>query len=344
MGKPFAGLLCWGTLISAVAFCDLAGAQSPRVTEREVSFRNGEVELHGTLLLPAAESPVPAIVFLHGSGPATREGARSYAEQFARLGVGSLFFDKRGAGTSGGSWTTASLDDLVGDALAAVELLRGVAAVDRQRIGFWGVSQAGWVAPRAAARSTDVAFMILVSGGGATPLESERYSWEQEFDKAELPVADRAEARSVLDLYFDYLATGVGRDSLVARLDALRSGPLRELAEALDRILPSVENQPNWSWVATYDPAVDLAQVRCPVLLLFGDRDREHPTEFAVTRWRQGLARAANDRATVVVFPGAGHGIRMRDGHTGPGRAPLADGYAEIQLGWLWSHVVARRD
>lgn len=328
----------------ALALCGAAGAQPARWAEREVSFRNGAVELRGTLLLPVATAPAPAVVFLHGSGPATRDGARGHAEQFAELGVASLRFDKRGSGASGGSWTSASLDDLAGDALAAIELLKTVAEVDPRRLGFWGVSQAGWVAPRAAARSDDVAFLIVVSGGGASPLASERYSWKREFEKAGLSAAESAEAWSVLDLYFDYLATGTGRLEIVTRLDGLRAGRLRELAEVVERVLPSEENRPNWSWVATYDPATDLAKLRCPVLLLFGERDDEHPTALAVPRWREGLAQAANDGATIVVFPGADHGIRIREGHTGPGRAPRADGYDELQLGWLWRHVVARRD
>jgi hypothetical protein len=42
-----------------------------------------------------------------------------------------------------------------------------------------------------------------------------------------------------------------------------------------------------------------------------------------------------------MVFAGAGHGIRMREGHDGGGRAPFAEGYGEVQLGWLWRHVLA---
>jgi S-formylglutathione hydrolase len=82
--------------------------------EREVSFRNGSVELRGTLLVPDGEGPMPAIVFLHGSGPQTRGGFRTYAVEFARLGIASLYFDKRGSGESGGSWVNSSMEDLVG--------------------------------------------------------------------------------------------------------------------------------------------------------------------------------------------------------------------------------------
>jgi pimeloyl-ACP methyl ester carboxylesterase len=324
-----------------------AKSQALQFTEREVTFRNGSVELRGTLMVPAVEGRHPAVVFLHGSGPATRAGARPYAEEFARLGVASLFFDKRGSGESGGSWTTSSLDDLARDALAAVAHLKNEAGIDPERIGFWGVSQAAWVATLAASRSQDIAFIILISGGGATPRESEIFSYQQAFERAGLSEAERTEAFSVLDDYFRYLTTGEGRSALLARLESARESRWYPLAR-LDRILPSEQNRSNWSWVATWDPAPHIENLKQPILLMFGDSDTDQPTATAVARWREGLAKAGNDKVTLVVFPGAGHGIPIRTGtaggdHTGGGRAPFADGYAEVMLGWLWRHVVNAR-
>lgn len=319
-----------------------SASQARRFTEQEVVFRNGSVELHGTLLLPALPRPAPAVIFLHGSGPHPRAGFRSHAEEFARLGIASLFFDKRGSGESSGSWTTASLQDLAADALAAVDCLKMQQGIDSKRIGFWGISQAGWVAPLAASKSHEIAFMILISGGGASPRESEMFSYDREFERAGLSETERARATEVLNAYFDHLGTGQQRGELVASLSALRPGKLAPLADQLDRILPSEENRPNWSWVATYDPARDIESITVPVLLMFGDRDTNHPTALAAERWRLGMEKTDNDRLTLVTFPGAGHGIRMRDGHTGGGPAPFADGYWDVQLGWLWRVVLAR--
>ncbi len=332
-------------LFLAVSVGNRAAAQAPSFTQREVTFHNRSVELHGTLMLPASQGRFPAVVFLHGSGPTTRQGARSYAEEFARLGVASVFFDKRGSGSSTGSWITASLDDLVEDALAAVQFAKTDEHIDPARIGFWGVSQAGWIATVAAARSQDVAFMILISGGGASPRESEMFSYRQAFDQLRLSEAEKAVGFEVVDQYFHYLATGDSRPALAARLKELetnRESKLHLLGEQLDQILPSLENRPQWKWVANYDPGPDTAKVKCPVLLLFGDRDSDHPTELAVKGWREGLAKAGNHDVTLMIFPGAGHGIRMREGFSGPGRPPFADGYKEVMLGWLWHHVVEK--
>ena len=325
----------------SLSACSTGAARSAaNVAERDVSFSNGEVELKGTLVRPVGEGPFPAIVFLHGSGPATREGALRYAREFARLGVAGLAFDKRGAGESGGSWLTSSLQDLADDALAAVSFLKEQDAIDAERIGLWGVSQAAWVAPVAASRSDDIAFMMLISGGGATPRESEMFSYRHQFERAGLSAVEADRAGSILNDYFDFLATGDGRPALEARLDSIRSTRLAPLADEIDGIMVSDENRPNWAWVASHDPAEHIGSVRVPVLLLFGDRDTEHPTELAIERWRQGLARAGNDDVTIRRFREAGHGIRMRNGHRSGGRAPFADGYMEAQLEWLRQHVL----
>lgn len=218
--------------------------------------------------------------------------------------------------------------------------LRKTEGIDPNRIGFWGVSQAGWVAPLAASKSKTIAFMILISGGGATPRESEQFSYEKAFEHAGLSGTEKAEAFKVLDVYFDYLATGEGRPDLISRLEGLGDSSLEPLAEQLRRIVPSEANRPNWSWVADYDPALHIEQMKMPVLLMFGDRDTDHPTEIAVERWREGLAKAGNGNVAIMIFPGAGHGIRMREGHTGRGNAPFAEGYEDAMREWLKNTVV----
>lgn len=330
-------LLC-PTLLLAAATSIFAGESA--IVERDITFRSGDVELAGTMITPRSRNPVPGIVFLHGSGPHTREGFRAYAEEFARLGIASLFFDKRGSGESGGSWTSSSIDDLAADALAAVAWLKARNEIDPDRIGFWGISQAGWVGPLAAANSEDVAFMIVISGGGASPRESEMSSWKDELEGAGLSSTETLRATEILERYFDYLATGSGRSELLARLAEIRGTALSPLADRLERILPSEENRPNWSWVGSYDPTPDIAALDIPLLLLFGDRDQAHPSDLAIARWRSALAQN-RAKTTIVSFPGAGHGIRMRAGHTGEGPAPFADGYREVQLGWLWLHAVS---
>ena len=305
---------------------------------RDVQFENGDVTLKGSLYLPAGDAQAPGLVFLHGSGPVTRAGARPYAQEYARLGFASLIFDKRGAGESGGSWVTSSLEDLAADALAAVNFMQTHPRVAPDQIGFWGVSQAGWVAPLAASQSDDIAFMVLISGGGVSPEVSERYSYAREFSHAGLSDDEIRDANAHLDLYFEYLASGKDRQKLIDALTAAQTSNWYPHAQLL-RILPSDENRPNWAWVSTWDPMPHIQKLTMPVLLLFGALDTDQPTDLAVKAWTEGLSRAGNERFSIVVFPNAAHGIRV--GHHGSGgeRPPFADGYHEVMLGWLWRLV-----
>ena len=307
--------------------------------EEEVQFKNQDVTLSGTFLSPKSSGKLPAIVFLHGSGPMTRKGFKQYAEEFAKLGFASLFYDKRGTGSSEGSWITSSLDDLALDAVSAIDFLKAQDNIDAQRIGFWGISQGGWVASAAVTKSPDINFMIIVSGGGATPRESEIFSYNKQFDHIGLTDNDRKEALILIDRYFDYLAGKTEKPIFDQILDKVNNEQLEFLKKQLKGITPSEANRKNWAWVAEYDPLPDIQKINGSVLLLFGDQDDDQPTNIAVDRWRKGLT--GSKQTTINIFPGAGHGIRLAS-HPGSQyqRAPFADGYMELQLGWLWKHVI----
>jgi pimeloyl-ACP methyl ester carboxylesterase len=143
--------------------------------EEEVTFRNGEITLAGTLTLPNSAARHPAVVMLQGSGPLNRDeevfGMKPFviiADHFARNGIAVLRYDSRGVGGSTGAAFEYTLSDVAGDALAAFGLLKARSDVDPHRIGLCGHSQGGIVAPMCDARSEDVAFIICVAGMGNT--------------------------------------------------------------------------------------------------------------------------------------------------------------------------------
>src|SRR5207247_9000992 len=63
------------------------------------------------------------------------------------------------------------------DALLAAEVLAGmpdwavVGRVAPTRLGFWGISKGGWIAPLATAAKPAPAFLVAVSAAGGTPGE-----------------------------------------------------------------------------------------------------------------------------------------------------------------------------
>ncbi|MBK9055098.1 MAG: alpha/beta hydrolase [Chloroflexi bacterium] len=144
-------------------------------SEEEVTFTNGDVTLAGTLLIPEGPGPHPAAVMIHGSDPARRTSGfyRAWADWLVHQGLAVLLYDKRGVGDSTGHYaefaSDTNLDNLAGDALAGVQMLKTRPEIDPARIGIQGPSQAGWVGPRAAAQSPDVAFMVMLVGPTVSP-------------------------------------------------------------------------------------------------------------------------------------------------------------------------------
>ena len=257
--------------------CNAALAQSPQASQRDVTFRSDSILLGGTVVSPAGAGRHPAIVFAHSSGPLTRDGTVEYARMFAQIGFVGLAYDKRGTGQSSGSWTAASPNDLTADALAAIALLKAQPNVDTTRIGIWGVSQAGWPAVRAAARSKDVAFLVLTSAGGVAPRESELYAYRSHFARLGTRADTVATAMTTLTMYFDYLDTGRGRVALDAAVERAASAPWnREIR--LHEKMPSEGARASWQWLGSSAPE-PIDSVRVPVLLMFGERDHEFPTK-----------------------------------------------------------------
>ena len=109
-------------------------AKPPSFTQEEVSFRNGDVILSGTLLLPLTGGPRPAVVFLHGAGSEGRYASRFLAEHLANHGIAALIYDKRGVDNSTGDWKVSDFNDLASDAIAGIELLKHNSKINAKKI------------------------------------------------------------------------------------------------------------------------------------------------------------------------------------------------------------------
>ena len=297
-----------------IAFLAWILPQAASTTGADLRIATGGVELAATLTLPAGPGPHPAIVLLAGSGPSTRQSLRKFSDHFNSVGFATLVYDKRGSGQSTGSWTTASFDDNVADAQAAIAILMADTRIDRRRIGVWGVSQAGWFVPALTVRAPDLAFAIVLTGGGATPRDVEMFMHEASLDAAGVTPAQRDQARRLLTAYFAWLGTGVDRAGVV-QLMTLAKPESWYRAIALDGVMPSDANRPRWEWVAKYDPMPFIEQMKLPTLVVLGTADQMGSTPLAAERWRSGLDRAGNRRASVVVIDGMGHAATIGSSH-----------------------------
>ena len=127
-------------------------------------LENEGQKIFGVLHRPKTEKDVPCVVIMHGFASSKHGTNRSHvilSEKLAEHGVASLRFDFRGAGDSEGCLSQISLEDMVGDALAALEHTKELDGIDSEKIGIFGSSLGGAIAMLASERFGNVAAMAL---------------------------------------------------------------------------------------------------------------------------------------------------------------------------------------
>jgi pimeloyl-ACP methyl ester carboxylesterase len=305
-----------------------------------VRFKNGEVVLAGTLTFPAAEGPHPAVILIHGSGPQPRDHAvlKWIADYFVLNGLAVLAYDKRGVGESTGSWNDATIEDLAKDALAGLAYLKSRPEIQPEKIGLWGISQGGWISTLAAARSSDVAFIIIVSGAGVSITQQDVDRIELTLRMAGFPESEVQAAVAYQRLFYDALDGKAGWEELEASMERSRQAPWAGYVTRPASKERFVLRAPIVRRFFAYDPASDLERVSCPVLALFGGRDIIVPPDRNIAPMEQGLKRGGNADYTIKVFPTGDHVLQetptgaMRDG---PFLKELVPGYLETMRAWL---------
>jgi len=148
----------------------LTGPELSSLRYTEVQFQNGDLALAGMLFVPEGEGPFPVAVIIHGSGTSRRTNKwyLSVTEHLQQNGIVVLLPDKRGSEKSEGNWVGADFETLAEDTMAAVEYIRKQELFPHTGIGLVGMSQGGWIAPVAASRDKDVAFVVSMSGTSVT--------------------------------------------------------------------------------------------------------------------------------------------------------------------------------
>ena len=143
---------------------------------KEIAFLNEAANacFAGTLVYPEGYKEgdkVPVLIMVTGSGAENRDEEvfdhkpfLVIADYLARHGVASLRFDDRGVGKSTGSMEGATTKDFAEDALAGIEMLRGLKQFSK--VGVLGHSEGGSVAFMLGAKQK-VDFIISMAGVGA---------------------------------------------------------------------------------------------------------------------------------------------------------------------------------
>ncbi len=353
-------------LLAAFAFAQGTHADAAP-TSVEVTFTSGDIDLVGTLTLPAGPGPHPALVTITGSGPQDRDNAHPsipdyrpfawLAEHLQELGVAVLRFDERGVGESGGTFEGATSGEFAVDVEAALAYLRERPEIDADRLGLVGHSEGSMIAGMIAARDPGLSFVISLAGASVdgftlmrnqianlafTQAPSEEFAEhvvEMEIRAMELTLAEEwgeleEHLHASYQVQFEMLPEE-GRPP---------ADQIEPLARQTAQQAAARYQDPWFRFFLHYDPAQDWERVRVPVLAVFAENDLQVDPELNREPLREAFERAGNEAATIVTLERANH--LFLESETGDAleyaelEMAFAPGFLDIVTLWLDERVI----
>jgi pimeloyl-ACP methyl ester carboxylesterase len=301
--------------------------------EEDVTFVNREanIELAGTLTWPKEEHSCPAVILIPGVGAHDRDyfilGHRPFlvlSDYLTRRGIAVLRFDERGVGASKGDRSQATSEDYARDVMAGIDFLKTRKEINPHLIGLIGHSEGGTIASLAAAKSPDVAYIVMMGSPGLPGVEY-NYQYEESMGRAlglseEAIAAKRAFQERVLNVVLHEKDYAVAEEKL-RRIYQEFDPNITDIQEnaAVKRLL-----SPWFRFNVTHDPSATLRAVRCPVLAITGEKDVHVPPDGNMEAIRHALEARSNRNYRVEELPGLNHFFQTAE--TG---APLEYGKIE---------------
>ena len=260
--------------------------------EEDITLHTPTGDIHGKLMLPDDSTlPSPVVLIIAGSGPTDMNGntigARMtnnsllyLAQELAANGIASVRYDKRGIGKStaaGAKEADLRFDHYIDDAAMWADKLAGD---DRfSKVCIAGHSEGSLIGMVAAKRSKAVRGYISIAGCGSPAYEILEKQLQGQ------PVQIQEESAAICK--------------------ELREGRTVEQVPFYLSALYRQSVQPYLiSWFA-YNPAVEIAKLDIPVLILQGDKDIQVSTEEA------GKLHAAQPSATLHIIKDINHVLKQ---------------------------------
>ena len=341
-------VLRWGggqaTCQSAPDLWHVAATQS---ISEEIQFTNGAAHLKGTVYLPKTGNNLAAVVVLHHAGLPTRDANlyRHLCEGLPAIGIAVLVYDRRGSGQSSGDLNKADYETLADDAVAGQHALAKFSRIDPKKIGFWGLSQGGWLAVLAAGRSKDAAFAISVSAPLVTANEQMEFATRNLLALRGYSQSDVQDMLAARKAWIGYLHRKGSRDEAVDALRKAEAKPWFDIA-----YLPKASQLPNDPELDPNrkrlddDPIAAVQQASVPLLFLYADSDPWVPVGESVKRLQSLAMEFPNIQYEVVgnanhemMF--AGNETMQVDQETTRKEAPHAPSYFMLLASWITRRV-----
>jgi uncharacterized protein len=311
----------------------LEGPKRPQEPKEPFSYNSEEVlfeneidgvVLAGTLTFPKEGNNFSAVVMISGSGGQNRNeellGHRPFlviSDFLTRNGIAVLRFDDRGIAQSTGDYEKATSEDFVKDVLAAVNFLKDRKEIDKTKIGLIGHSEGGIIAPSAAVKSDDIAFIVLMAGPGISGdsllylqgelIQRSMGASEEEILKSiKLQKEIFAIIKSTDD---DQKLDSELREKFSEEYAAMTQEEKNKLGdpEVYLKMQISTIASPWFKYFIRYNPEPVLEKVKCPVLAINGENDLQVPPQQNLSAIESALKKGGNKNFETKLLPGLNH-------------------------------------
>ena len=301
-------IICWGFIPGGVFSQE---AEKPFFRIEEMTVQAGEFTIVGDLYIPMKGARHPAVVWVHGSGPLTRQLMapllKPQIDVILKAGFAFFIDDIPGAGSSKGQMTQVYTDRA--QILAKeVEALKKRPDIIPTQIGVAGSSQAGVVMPLAATLTSDIAFMIAEGCVGESAYKQDAYLVEQFMICEGLPAEEAAKAgrfqrqRYETENFQEYLAAvEYINNNETCKLIGLNAPPFssEEKFKLRDRSPSRIGSY--------YDPMLVVAGLQFPILALFGEKDKNIDPVQGGEAYRAAFKTASHNLNRVEMIANANH-------------------------------------
>lgn len=296
----------------------LEPGEPPPYTSQTVRFGAFEPHVEGTLVLPAGDGLVPAVVLVGGAANSDRSswGYRSLADWYARRGIAALAYDRRPwdqefeHGRMVDFWSNA--DDLA----AARDTLAAHPRIDPQAIGAHAGSQGVWITLIAQDTHGSFSWLVFTGAPAVTPAEQQIQSLVQGMRDDGLPKQAIADALAYQRLYFAVAHRNQGWEALEQAITDL---PGTAWGEYVDQPR-GPEDLAWWRRHMNFEPGPALSRLDVPVLVMNGSRDWVVPAWLNLPLFEHYARQAGNEQVTMLTLENADHRLETPPGEDASGQ------------------------
>ena len=305
--------------------------------ELEIGFQSDNINLAGTLALPDATSKaLPVFVLVHGSGPMDRNENPDFkllspdekeklmktlkafnldikqykldifkemSNHFVKNDFAVLRYDKRGIGKSGGDYKMAGFRDFVSDAHSAIQFLRSRNEVDNSKIIVLGHSEGGIIGPVLCVEDPMISSLVICAGTS------------QKLDDIMVQQA-KSIKETLKHLTQDQKAKLGIKDDAPDPLEVVKN--FINKVKSGDEFVEIEGHKVYAKWYRehfAYNPVDTIKRVKCPVLIVQGEKDFQVPFSNALAL-RDALKSSGNSNVRLLLFPNIDHLLKFEPGES----------------------------